>query len=144
MLTSRHIYRSWAKVLEVVMVAGCTATLGFTMIYFLTDCKPLGEDPTKYPIQMYCGDGEYSAIGAIWFQTPESSVRSFFHDPPSEISLQYIHLMFEPITRSNCFIPFLQILTNCHLSSYFLHSIFSYHAGLTVCQSQVGCSYQRS
>ena len=35
--------------------------------FFLDDCKPLGEDPTRFPIQMYCGDGQYSAIGAIWF-----------------------------------------------------------------------------
>lgn len=33
-------------------------------------------------IQMYCGDGEYNALGALWFQTPEASVRSLFHDPP--------------------------------------------------------------
>ena len=26
--------------------------------------------------------GEYHVLGAIWFQTPEQSVRSLFHDPP--------------------------------------------------------------
>ena len=31
---------------------------------------------------MFCGDGEYNAVAAIWFQTPEASVRSLFHDPP--------------------------------------------------------------
>ena len=47
-------------------------------IYLLTiypDCRPYGEDPTESPIQMYCNDGEYNVIGAIWFQTPEQSVR---------------------------------------------------------------------
>ena len=39
------------------------------------DCRPYGEDPTESPIQMYCNDGEYNVIGAIWFQTPEQSVR---------------------------------------------------------------------
>lgn len=34
---------------------------------------------------MYCGDGEYNAVAAIWFQTPEASVRSLFHDPPGKL-----------------------------------------------------------
>lgn len=27
-------------------------------------------------------DGQYNALASIWFQTPEASVRSLFHDPP--------------------------------------------------------------
>jgi len=56
---------------------------------YTNDCKPLGDDPNKYPIQMFCGDGQYSAIGAIWFQTPEASVRSLFHDPPGINAIKY-------------------------------------------------------
>ena len=29
-----------------------------------------------------CLLGEYHVLGAIWFQTPEQSVRSLLHDPP--------------------------------------------------------------
>ena len=90
----RHVYRKWTKVSEAVLVAACTAVVGFCMILFLNDCKPLGEDPTRFPIQMYCGDGQYSAIGAIWFQTPEASVRSLFHDPPGSHRLTSILLFF--------------------------------------------------
>jgi len=68
----------------VVLVATVTATAGMAMILYLNDCKPLGEGNAKFPIQMYCGDGQYSAIGAIWFQTPEACVRSLFHDPPGK------------------------------------------------------------
>lgn len=32
-------------------------------------------------LQLFCADGEYNAMAAIWFQTPEASVRSFLHDP---------------------------------------------------------------
>ncbi|XP_069690875.1 H(+)/Cl(-) exchange transporter 7 [Periplaneta americana] len=78
----RNIKACWMRVLEAVIVAAVSATLGFMMMYFLNDCKPLGQDPTNNPIQMYCGDGEYNAVAAIWFQTPEASVRSLFHDPP--------------------------------------------------------------
>ncbi len=75
------------------MVAACTAALGFGMILSLNDCKPLGEDPTRFPIQMYCADGQYSALGAIWFQTPEASVRSLFHDPPGKAKAHAIELI---------------------------------------------------
>ena len=79
--------KNYVKVLEAIVVAACTATIGMGMILYTNDCKPLGDDPTKYPIQMYCGDGQYSAIGSIWFQTPEASVRSLFHDPPGSTSI---------------------------------------------------------
>ena len=32
--------------------------------------------------------GEYHVLGAIWFQTPEQSVRSLFHDPPGSHRLK--------------------------------------------------------
>lgn len=32
---------------------------------------------------MYCADGQYNVLASIWFQTPEASVRSLFHDPPN-------------------------------------------------------------
>src|SRR5688572_17025536 len=31
---------------------------------------------------MFCKSDEYNAVAKLWFQTPEASVRSFFHDPP--------------------------------------------------------------
>jgi chloride channel 7 len=40
------------RVMEAVIVAAFSATLGFMMMYFLNDCKPLGDDPTNNPIQV--------------------------------------------------------------------------------------------
>ncbi|KOX81276.1 H(+)/Cl(-) exchange transporter 7 [Melipona quadrifasciata] len=77
----KYIKRKWLKVIEALVIAALSATMGSTMIYFLHDCKPLEQDLTKFPIQMYCNEGEYSAVATLWFQTPESSVRSLFHDP---------------------------------------------------------------
>nr|XP_033335693.1 H(+)/Cl(-) exchange transporter 7 [Megalopta genalis] len=77
----RYINRKSLKVVEALLIGVLSATMGFVMIYFLNDCKPLGQDPTKFPIQMFCREGEYNAVAALWFQTPESSVRSLFHDP---------------------------------------------------------------
>ncbi|KAF5271224.1 hypothetical protein FQA39_LY08231 [Lamprigera yunnana] len=79
----RYISNKWLKVTEACLIAALTATVGFLMMFSINDCKPLGQDPTKYPTQMYCGDGEYNVLSSIWFQTPEASVRSLFHDPPN-------------------------------------------------------------
>ncbi|XP_012538386.1 H(+)/Cl(-) exchange transporter 7 [Monomorium pharaonis] len=77
----RFVTQKWRKVIEAVLVAILSATIGSLMIYFVNDCKPLGNDPTKFPVQMYCEEGQYNAVASLWFQTPESSVRSLFHDP---------------------------------------------------------------
>jgi chloride channel 7 len=79
----RYIRMRWLKVVEACMVAAISATLGFLMMFLLNDCKPLGQDPTKFPTQLYCPDGQYNVLASIWFQTPEASVRSLFHDPPN-------------------------------------------------------------
>jgi len=42
----------WKKVLEAVLVCCCTATVGFLLMLWQSDCKPLGLDPTKNPVQV--------------------------------------------------------------------------------------------
>lgn len=78
----RYIKPKSAKVLECVLVAMLSATLGSLMMYAIGDCKPLGNDPVKFPVTLNCEDTEYNAVAALWFQTPEASVKSLFHDPP--------------------------------------------------------------
>eukprot|EP00092_Neocalanus_flemingeri_P026252 GFUD01028453.1.p1 GENE.GFUD01028453.1~~GFUD01028453.1.p1 ORF type:complete len:759 (+),score=230.31 GFUD01028453.1:82-2358(+) len=98
----RYITSPALKMLEVMIVAAVTATAGFLMIYLISDCKPFGNDPTDNPIQMYCNDGEYHVIGAIWFQTPEQSVRSLLHDPPSSHHLSTLGIFFMVYFLLNC------------------------------------------
>lgn len=57
------------------------------MMFSISDCRPLGVDPTSYPVQLFCEDNEYNAGVALWFQTPEASVKALFHDPPGSHSL---------------------------------------------------------
>lgn len=66
------------------------------MMYLISDCRPLGNDPTLTPVQLFCGDNEYNAAAALWFQTPESSVKSLFHDPPGSHQITTL-LVFVPI-----------------------------------------------
>lgn len=77
----RYMSSNHVKVLEAVMVAAVSAVVPILMIYSIDDCRPLGEDPTEHPVQMFCGDGEYNTLAALWLQVPEKSVRTLFHDP---------------------------------------------------------------
>lgn len=76
---------------EAVLVAVLTATLACMMMFTISDCRPLGVDPTLHPVQLFCKDNEYNAAAALWFQTPEASVKALFHDPP--ISHQLMTLL---------------------------------------------------
>lgn len=93
----KFVRDKWLKVLEVICVAVLSSTMGFLMMYTINDCKPLGQDPTENPVQMYCNENEYSAVAALWFQTPERSVRSLFHDPKgshSELTLGVFVILY--------------------------------------------------
>lgn len=87
----RYIKEKPAKVLEAVLVAILTTTLACMMMFTISDCRPLGVDPTLHPVQLFCKDNEYNAAAALWFQTPEASVKALFHDPP--ISHQLLTLL---------------------------------------------------
>nr|XP_020453465.1 H(+)/Cl(-) exchange transporter 7 [Monopterus albus] len=78
-----YIHRPCLRVMEAMLVAAVTATVSFTMIYFSNDCQPLGpEDTEEYPLQLFCADGEYNSMAKAFFNTPERSVRSLFHNQP--------------------------------------------------------------
>ncbi|XP_053966274.1 H(+)/Cl(-) exchange transporter 7 [Anastrepha ludens] len=79
---ARFVKFKFARILEAALVAVIGVTLACIMIFFINDCRPLGNDPTDYPVQLFCEDNEYNAVAALWFQTPEATVRSLFHDPP--------------------------------------------------------------
>uniref|UniRef100_A0A669DE46 Chloride channel protein n=1 Tax=Oreochromis niloticus TaxID=8128 RepID=A0A669DE46_ORENI len=79
----RYVHRPCLQVMEALLVAAVTATVSFTMIYFSNDCQPLGpEHNEEYPLQLFCADGEYNSMATAFFNTPERSVRSLFHNQP--------------------------------------------------------------
>ncbi|KAJ8246001.1 hypothetical protein GJAV_G00262590 [Gymnothorax javanicus] len=83
----RYIHRPCLQVMEALLVAAVTATVSFTMIYFSNDCQPLGVDQAaEYPLQLFCADGEYNSMATTFFNTPERSVRSLFHNPPGSFN----------------------------------------------------------
>lgn len=103
-----------------VIVAAVTATVACCMMFTMNDCRPLGLDPTPYPVQLFCEDNEYNAVAALWFQTPEATVKSLFHDPPGShkiISLVIFVAVYYPLScityglsiSAGLFIPMLLI-----------------------------------
>uniref|UniRef100_UPI0037E76FC6 H(+)/Cl(-) exchange transporter 7 isoform X1 n=1 Tax=Semicossyphus pulcher TaxID=241346 RepID=UPI0037E76FC6 len=79
----RYVHRPCLQVMEAMLVAAVTATVSFAMIYFSNDCQPLGPDHTEeYPLQLFCADGEYNSMATAFFNTPEKSVVSLFHNQP--------------------------------------------------------------
>nr|XP_057906129.1 H(+)/Cl(-) exchange transporter 7 [Doryrhamphus excisus] len=79
----RYVHRPCLQVMEAMLVAAVTAMVSFTMIYFSNDCQPLGPEHTEeYPLQLFCADGEYNSMATAFFNTPERSVRSLFHNQP--------------------------------------------------------------
>ncbi|XKL65169.1 hypothetical protein PGB90_005255 [Kerria lacca] len=89
---SRYMKAKYSKVLEVIVVAAVSAAIALFLIYLSNDCKPLGDDPTKNPVQFFCPDGQYSTMTALWLQVPEASVRSFFHDKEGSMDCSTIIL----------------------------------------------------
>ncbi|XP_050432472.1 H(+)/Cl(-) exchange transporter 7-like [Adelges cooleyi] len=88
----RTLISPWKKVLEAVFVCAFTATIGFSLSLWQNDCKPIGLDPTRVPVQLNCNDGEYSSMASLWLQIPEASVRSFFHDPAGSFDISTLVL----------------------------------------------------
>ncbi|XP_075880015.1 H(+)/Cl(-) exchange transporter 7 isoform X1 [Nelusetta ayraudi] len=79
----RYVHRPCLQVMEAMLVAAVTATVSFTMIYFSNDCQPLDQEHAEeYPLQLFCADGEYNSMATAFFNTPERSVRSLFHNQP--------------------------------------------------------------
>ncbi|KAK2167560.1 hypothetical protein LSH36_26g05032 [Paralvinella palmiformis] len=77
---NQYLSKPWKQVFEAVLVACTTTTVAFILTYTVKDCQALGKDPTLHPLQVHCHDGQYSSMSALWFQTPEESVNSLFHD----------------------------------------------------------------
>lgn len=76
----RHVYTNYAKAIEALVVAINSTIVAFVLLYFVTDCQPLSADPYSSPLQMYCPDGQYNSMAALWFETPELTVKSLLHE----------------------------------------------------------------
>ena len=78
-----YVRKKSMLLIECILVACTTSVVGFLLSFYLSsDCQPIGRDTiSKFPVKLFCDDGQYNAMMGLFFQTPERSVRSLFHDP---------------------------------------------------------------
>ncbi|XP_048761275.2 H(+)/Cl(-) exchange transporter 7-like [Ostrea edulis] len=76
----RYINQSRDQVMEAMIVAIITATVGYFSLYFNNNCSPMLHNQDPNSVQFYCNDGQYSSTASILFQSPEDSVKSLFHE----------------------------------------------------------------
>lgn len=72
-----------SNIIECALLASFSSILGFLLSYvFSTDCQSRARELVSTSgAQIVCDDGEYNAMSGLFFQTPEKSVQSMFHDP---------------------------------------------------------------
>eukprot|EP00112_Aurelia_sp_Birch-Aquarium-sp1_P015614 Seg3478.1 transcript_id=Seg3478.1/GoldUCD/mRNA.D3Y31 product="Chloride channel 7 alpha subunit" protein_id=Seg3478.1/GoldUCD/D3Y31 len=77
----RFIKQRPLRVLEAVIVGLISSVIAFNLIYFKSECAPVGNENGTHILQFFCSDGEYSTMGSLAFSVPEHSVKSLFHSP---------------------------------------------------------------
>ncbi|KAJ6218155.1 hypothetical protein RDWZM_009312 [Blomia tropicalis] len=76
----RFLSSNYSKIIEAIVVSMLTASIGFFMIIFLIDCYSLKAEQTDFPVGYGCPTGQHNAMAALWFNTPESSLKNLFHN----------------------------------------------------------------
>lgn len=72
------------RLAEALLVCLFTTCVGFTMIFYSGDCLPVGDTPLGHGVQLFCDDHTYSAMGSLWFNTPETAIRNLFHQDKAQ------------------------------------------------------------
>ncbi|TRY63499.1 hypothetical protein TCAL_00408 [Tigriopus californicus] len=123
---SSFIQSKKSKVFHVLAISLAVTNLAYYSMMVVPDCKPRAKDFNPYQMQLYCNDGEYHAGAAIWFATPENSVKDLFHAPVNNYN-------------SSSLIEFVIV--------YFLISVFTYgisiSSGLFIPSLLIGAAWGR-
>lgn len=91
----RYVHRPWAKVLEAILYAVVTASIGYFLIFISNDCRVFSNDePVKYPVRGLCPEGQYSVMSTLWMNTPEAIIQHVFHSKDDLFSAQTLGLFF--------------------------------------------------
>eukprot|EP00051_Salpingoeca_urceolata_P009927 m.120580 g.120580 ORF g.120580 m.120580 type:complete len:797 (-) comp16508_c0_seq1:1550-3940(-) len=90
----KFVTSKFAKLMEAITIAGLTASVAFTLIYFSTDCLPLGDSPETNPLQLFCKEHQYNAMATLFFNTPEESIKNLFHGSREEFSMGTLAMFF--------------------------------------------------
>ncbi|KAA0191222.1 H(+)/Cl(-) exchange transporter 7 [Fasciolopsis buskii] len=90
----RFISSKPAKVLEVALISFLTTSVGFVLIWLIDDCSPIAYTTSPNPLKLMCADNEFNSLSSLLFTTPERSLRTLFHDPPSSFKVSSLIIFF--------------------------------------------------
>ena len=96
----------------------------------------------SHPLQLFCADGEYNSMAAAFFNTPEKSVVSLFHDPPGACSCS--ELSFTCPHVGLCPLPWAERHSECREPGLCLGPGVTVNPDLWLEQCQVGLRTQDS
>lgn len=79
-LRIKYLKMKLLRVGEAVLVSLITATVGFAMITLLPECYEARTEQTDYPVTYGCAQGQHNVMAALWFNTPEATLKNLFHN----------------------------------------------------------------
>lgn len=129
-----YLTKKWLHVLEACIVAMVCGMISFTLMYLNTECKPLGQDPME--LQYFCSDGEYNVMATLSFTTPESAVKSLFHDPLGSYSATTLLMFVIPYFFLACWTYGLKVPSGLFIPSLLIGAAWGRLVGVvlnTVC-----------
>lgn len=75
----KYVNYKWLRVIEAVTAALFTASIGFILITFSTDCQANRQNVKNATfVKLHCPPGKHSVMADLWFNTPEVIVKKLF------------------------------------------------------------------
>lgn len=76
-----YVKSKLSNLTECILLAATSAIIGFSLSMNSSDCQSTHKVEGKHNLKFFCDEGEYNVMAGLFFQTPEKSVESMFHDP---------------------------------------------------------------
>ena len=72
--------RKMLRVFEAILVSLLTASIGFALMNVWSECTPETTEQTHFPVTYGCPKGQHNVMAALWFNTPEATLKNLFHN----------------------------------------------------------------
>ncbi|OTF74803.1 H(+)/Cl(-) exchange transporter 7-like protein [Euroglyphus maynei] len=72
--------RPMLRIAEAVIVSLLTASIGFALMNVWSECTPKTTEETHFPVTYGCPKGQHNVMAALWFNTPEATLKNLFHN----------------------------------------------------------------
>ncbi|XP_035216187.1 H(+)/Cl(-) exchange transporter 7-like isoform X2 [Stegodyphus dumicola] len=129
----RYVKHPLARIFEAVMVSMVGVTIAF-LSTFINDCYPYENSQVKFPVELACDSGQYNTFWSIWFQTPESCLRSLLHDSEGTWHATTLCLFFFAYLFLGCWTYGLSISSGLFIPTLMIGAAWGRLFGLGIAQ----------